>query len=84
MKFLATATATVIALLATSAVFAGDVRDFETRMRAAYADYRSTALFATNSGKVEPSAKAVDAFTAAWRLSPRVQRRRSMPRPCLR
>jgi hypothetical protein len=49
----------------TIAGHAGEVRDFETEMRAAYADYRQ-ALFATNSGKAEQSGKAIAAFRAAW------------------
>jgi hypothetical protein len=65
MKRLAAAAAALIALLAASTVRAGEVSDFEGKMRAAYADYR-TALFATNSGKAEPSAKAVVAFKSAW------------------
>jgi hypothetical protein len=63
MKTLATAAAAV--LLGICSAHAGEVRDFEAKMRTAYADYR-TALFATNSGKAEPSAKAVDAFEASW------------------
>lgn len=60
------ATTTLALLLGLGVAHAGEVRDFETSMRAAYADYR-TALFATNSGKAEPSVKSVDAFEAAWK-----------------
>ena len=44
---------------------AGPVSDFETAMRAAYADYRG-ALFETNANKPDDAAKAVDAFRQKW------------------
>ncbi len=50
---------------ATGLAGAGEVREFEAAMRDAYGQYRA-ALFATNAGKAEESAKAVDAFRAAW------------------
>lgn len=46
-------------------VFAGPVSDFENALRDAYGNYRM-ALFATNSGKREQSAQAVEAFAAKW------------------
>ena len=44
---------------------AGPVNDFESAMRAAYADYRS-ALFLTNSNKAEQALQAIDGFTRQW------------------
>lgn len=65
MKILATTATAILLGFGICSAHAGDVHDFEVNMRTAYADYRM-ALFATNSGKAEPSAKAVDAFEAAW------------------
>lgn len=65
MSRIATTAALFVAAMTATSALAGEVADFEGRMRAAYGDYR-TALFATNSGKAEPSAKAVAAFEAAW------------------
>jgi hypothetical protein len=58
------ATTLMTALLAGSA-FAGPVSDFENRLRAAYADYR-TALFMTNMGKAPESVRALAALAEKW------------------
>ena len=57
------ATALTIALVGSAN--AGPVKDFETSMRGAYADYRG-ALFQTNANQPEAAAKAVDAFRQKW------------------
>lgn len=44
---------------------AGPVNDFESAMRAAYADYRS-ALFLTNANKGEQALHAIDSFSRQW------------------
>lgn len=44
---------------------AGPVNDFESAMRAAYADYRS-ALFLTNANKGEQALQAIDGFSRQW------------------
>lgn len=44
---------------------AGEVADFETAFRAVYGEYRA-ALFATNSGDADKSAKALAKFEAGW------------------
>lgn len=65
MKMLAATAPAILLGFGILHAHAGDVRDFEDRMRSAYGDYRM-ALFATNSGKAAPSAEAVNAFEAAW------------------
>lgn len=57
----------LLAMLASSPVFAGEVSDFEHAMRSAYGKYR-VALFATNDGKADVAAKAIGDFSAAWSL----------------
>lgn len=57
--------ALLVALLLALPATAGEVRDFEARLRAAYGDYRA-ALFATNTGGNAESAAALDRFTKAW------------------
>jgi hypothetical protein len=44
---------------------AGPVNDFESALRAAYADYRS-ALFLTNANKGEQALQAIDGFSRQW------------------
>jgi hypothetical protein len=44
---------------------AGPVNDFESALRAAYADYRS-ALFLTNTNKGEQAIAAIDGFSRQW------------------
>lgn len=51
--------------LSSSLAWAGPVADGEAGLRQAYAAYR-TALFASNSGNAEATAKAIDAFTTGW------------------
>lgn len=51
--------------LMSSAAFAGPFGDAETALRAVYAQYR-VALFATNAGNAERSAKALTAFGDGW------------------
>jgi hypothetical protein len=46
-------------------VLAGPVNDFESALRAAYADYRS-ALFLTNANKGEQALQAIDGFSRQW------------------
>jgi hypothetical protein len=57
--------ATLFALAIGLPALAGEVGDFETKLRAAYGDYR-TALFATNMGKVPESTASLDKFAKAW------------------
>lgn len=45
--------------------YAGSFADFENALRDAYGDYRS-ALFMTNTGKAEGSAKAMASLTTKW------------------
>ncbi len=65
MKRLARAAGVLAASLSLSAAVAGPVADFEDQFRAMYGDYRA-ALFMTNTGKQEPSAKAAGALEAAF------------------
>lgn len=51
--------------LMSSVAFAGPFGDAETALRAVYSQYR-VALFATNSGNAERSAKALTAFGDGW------------------
>jgi len=52
-------------LALTGSALAGPVNDFESAMRAAYADYRS-ALFLTNANKGEQALQAIDGFSGQW------------------
>jgi hypothetical protein len=52
-------------LVLTAGALAGPVSDFESAMRAAYADYRS-ALFLTNANKGEEALQAIDGFSRQW------------------
>lgn len=45
--------------------WAGEVGDFEAKLRSAYGDYR-TALFATNMGKADESKASLGKFSEAW------------------
>jgi len=55
-----------VALMALAGIAqAGSVAEFEAALREAYGNYRA-ALFMTNSGKQENSAKAVGAFASKW------------------
>lgn len=62
---------TMMTMLALAALagqaLAGPMSEFETALRDAYGSYR-VALFATNSGKSEQSAKAIEAFAAKWNM----------------
>lgn len=60
---LAAAAALVLAFVGSAS--AGPVAEFETALRAAYADYRA-ALFQTNAGQPQAAVKAVDAFRRKW------------------
>jgi hypothetical protein len=56
----------LLALAATwTTAFAGPVNDFETKMRAAYGQYR-VALFTTSAGKGDEAARALTTFRTAW------------------
>lgn len=57
--------ATLLALSMSLPAFAGEVGDFEAKLRSAYGDYR-TALFTTNMGKAPESTAALEKFTKAW------------------
>jgi soluble cytochrome b562 len=52
-------------MLVASPSFGGEMQDFEHALRISYADYRN-ALFLTNVGKTEESAKAIKAFSLSW------------------
>ena len=45
--------------------FAGPMQDFETALRQAYGDYR-TALFQSNAGNAEGTAKAIGNLAGKW------------------
>jgi len=57
--------ATLFALSIGLPAFAGEVGDFEMKLRAAYGDYR-TALFTTNMGKAPESTASLGKFAKAW------------------
>lgn len=57
--------ATLLVLSIGLPTLAGEVGEFEARLRAAYGDYR-TALFATNMGKAPESTASLDKFAKAW------------------
>lgn len=57
--------ASLLALSIGLPAFAGEVGDFETKLRAAYGDYR-VALFATNMGKAPESTASIGKFAKAW------------------
>jgi len=57
--------ATLLALSIGLPAFAGEVGDFEMKLRAAYGDYR-TALFTTNMGKAPESTASLGKFAKAW------------------
>jgi hypothetical protein len=63
MKRLVMAAVAVVTLAGQA--LSGPVTDFEAQLRAAYGSYR-VALFATNTGKIEQSANAVEAFAGKW------------------
>ena len=69
--------ATLLALSIGLPAFAGEVGDFETKLRAAYGDYR-TALFTTNMGKAPESTESLGKFAKAWPRSTPSPRRRTM------
>ena len=52
-------------LAAATPAFSGEMQDFEKNLRDVYGSYR-VALFATNSGKRDASAKAVEGFLTGW------------------
>ncbi len=71
--------AVLIALLAlVLPVFAGPIADYETALRAAYADYRN-ALFATNTKNRDGSDRTMAALDAKW--SALVAKYRASPPP---
>ena len=57
--------ATLLLLSIGLPALAGEVGEFEARLRAAYGDYRK-ALFATNMGKAPESTASLDKFAKAW------------------
>ena len=65
MRHLLRGLAFALGLTLTGLALAGPVSDFESAMRAAYADYRS-ALFLTNTNKGEPALQAIDGFSRQW------------------
>lgn len=52
-------------VLLPAAAFAGPVADFETALRGAYGNYRA-ALFQSNAGNAEGTAKAIGDLAAQW------------------
>ena len=64
MKYLSHAAAFAL-LLGPATAIAGPVAEFETQFRDMYQTYRA-ALFQTNTGQAEPSAKALAAFADKW------------------
>ncbi|HCL64678.1 MAG TPA: hypothetical protein DIC56_07515 [Rhizobium sp.] len=57
--------ATLLAFSIGLPAFAGEVSDFEAKLRSAYGDYR-TVLFTTNAGKAPESTASLAKFTKAW------------------